>query len=482
MGRGSAIGDFSSYQNVTNVPMKPIKILALCDSPARRPEGMPGGLMTTGFGRVAENIFKEWTGLHRGHHPENGNIEHRSGSATGNSNAEHRTPEPLPHGRGSVEIDIWGIGFDGWGYENVPWRIFPAGQDWNSARGLTRFLNFLNAGDYTHVWILGDANVFCLGDEERSFPLQFKKICQRKGIRSMIYFPVDCDAFEGIDILEAVDSAVTFTEYGKKVVEEEAKKLGLEAPKIHVLPHGLEPWFAPAKNNEERMRIRDEIISGTERFLKPEDFLIVNVNKNEWRKDPLRSLEILKGLRERNVPAKMILRMAPLSNCNGTALKWAADQLGLRDGVDWFYLDGVSEEELVKLYQAADLYLTTTLGEGWGLGITEALGCGTPVAMPSHTACGEIGRKTGLQEDILWLPDECGYVMGNDTRLRRRVQKDDAANVIRDFWVRTRMHRTTSKRVTLLPSAREWMSWARIAKEMMKLMRWEKQTKLDEFI
>lgn len=427
--------------------MKPIKILALCDSPAKRPAGMPGGLTTTGFARVAKNIFSEW---------------------------------PWNNAQLVERIDIWGIGFDGWGYEGVPWRIFPAGPEWNSRIGLMRFLNFLNMGDYTHVWILGDANVFCFGEGDKSFPANLKNICKRKGMRSMLYFPVDANAFDGMEILSAVDVAVTFTDYGKTCVIAEASRRGVKVPTIHVLPHGLEPWFQPAANNEERMRIRDEIISGTERFVKPDDFLIVNVNKNEWRKDPLRSLEILRGLRRRNVPAKMILRMAPLSNCNGTALKWAADQLGLRDGVDWFYLEGLTEEELVKLYRAADLYLTTTLGEGWGLGITEALGCGTPVAMPEHTACGEIGRKTGLEDDVLWLPTECGSVMGNDTRLRRRVDLSASVTLIQKFWRDTYVNRARAKRIELSAAAREWMSWPRIAHEMLKLLL-EKQTP-NEFI
>jgi glycosyltransferase involved in cell wall biosynthesis len=41
-------------------------------------------------------------------------------------------------------------------------------------------------------------------------------------------------------------------------------------------------------------------------------------------------------------------------------------------------------------------YLSTSLGEGWGLGVTEALAAGLPVAVPRHTSCLEI--QNGLEQ------------------------------------------------------------------------------------
>ena len=91
------------------------------------------------------------------------------------------------------------------------------------------------------------------------------------------------------------------------------------------------------------------------------------------------------------------------------------------------------------MYNAADLYLTTSLGEGWGLGVTEAMACHTPVAMPRHTSLAEIGEALGegtqgasgeapdaarearALPGVIWLPMETGFVCGADTRLRRRV-------------------------------------------------------------
>ena len=39
-----------------------------------------------------------------------------------------------------------------------------------------------------------------------------------------------------------------------------------------------------------------------------------------------------------------------------------------------------------KIYNASDVYLTTTLGEGWGLGYSEAASCKVPIIAPYSTS------------------------------------------------------------------------------------------------
>jgi glycosyltransferase involved in cell wall biosynthesis len=125
------------------------------------------------------------------------------------------------------------------------------------------------------------------------------------------------------------------------------------------------------------------------------------------------------------VPAKLLLRMDPMSAMGGIHLELAAKQLGLTYGKEWCHIGPVADELLAGLYNAADLYLTTSLGEGWGLGVTEAMACHTPVAMPAHTSLLEIGDcnvgpgYAGFGP--IWLPQETGFVCGADTRLRHRV-------------------------------------------------------------
>ncbi|MDE2102941.1 MAG: hypothetical protein KGL39_37200 [Patescibacteria group bacterium] len=414
-----------------------IRVLALCDSPAVRP-----GTAPTGFARVARNIFSGWQEL-----------------------------------KPDIEIDIWGIGFDGWGYDTVPWRVFPAGnQDWNSPARLNAFLNVLAGGasrtgrPYTHVWMLMNSDALCVGEGAKSFPAQLRACCKKQGIKSVLYFPIDCDhqEFQWMETVKAVDEAVTFTEYGARVVK---RTLTQSLFPVHVIPHGLDAHFMPCTAEEKAASQAQIVLDNGRPFASPEDFLMLNVNKNEWRKDLLRSLEILNALRRAKVPAKMIFRCEanglPL---NGVPLHRAAAQIGLVDGEHYVQLDAVPEQLLPKLYQACDLYLTTTMGEGWGLGITEALGCGVPVAMPMHTSCLEIGDRINqaMGENfgvVNYLQGEDGMVCGKDTRVRPRVDLEDSAALLADRWQEIK-----NKNFALPESIRQWLSWERVAGEFLKLM------------
>ena len=435
----------------TDSAVQPVRILALCDSVAVRP-----GQSLTGFGRVALNLFSRW-----------------------------RRPDADASGvTEGVVIDVWAIGFDGYGYKELAVKhphitLIPAGnQNWNSVERLTAFLRTLRDGNYTHCFILMDPDAV----SANNFPTEFKRVCKEKKIQSVLYYPVDAPLIKPFDIIEAVDTAVTFTEYGQR---ETRTALGRSLFPVHVLPHGIDTHFTPV-TPEERERYRNEFQVVDTRhktkpgeapklkpFLKHGDFLLVNVNKNEWRKDPLRSLEILKQLRDEGVPAKLVMRMSPTSFAGGVHLERCASQMGLKLDEHWAHIPAVPEEHLRGLYGSADLYLTTSLGEGWGLGVTEALACGTPVVIPDHTSLAEIGVKITGDESgkgapaIAFMDLEAGYVSGYDTRLRQRVDLDMAVGQIKNLW---QVSQRENIRGELSPEIREWLSWDRVAKEFLKLM------------
>jgi glycosyltransferase involved in cell wall biosynthesis len=389
---------------------RPVKILAFGDSPTRM----------TGFGRVMRNVLQRWW-----------------------ETAVETTAEPAG---GTPALHCWGIGYEGWPHD-LPCRIFPGGtHDWNSAPRLSQFLKVLADGQYTQVFMLMDPDALSV----HGFPQKLRQMCKARGIRVLLYYPVDAPLEpEWLGILDAADVAVSYTEYGREATR---RAMGKSQYPIEVVPHGVDECFAPM-SVEDRAKARviefeletpaaDKNVRAPRRrfnFVEDDTFLMLGVNKNEWRKDPLRMLEILVGLRRLDVPAKLLLRMDPMSAMGGVHLELAAKQLGLTYGKEWCHIGPVADELLAGLYNAADLYLTTSLGEGWGLGVTEAMACHTPVAMPRHTSLAEIGEALGegtqgasgeapdaarearALPGVIWLPMETGFVCGADTRLRRRV-------------------------------------------------------------
>jgi glycosyltransferase involved in cell wall biosynthesis len=382
-------------QSGAQTTSRPVKILAFGDSPTRM----------TGFGRVMRNVLQRWQ-----------TMSDDLGMAPNLGLAPH--------------MDCWGIGYEGWPHD-LPCRIFPGGtHDWNSAPRLSQFLKVLADGQYTHVFMLMDPDALSV----HGFPQKLRLICKQShpacATRVLLYYPVDAPLEpEWLGILEAADVAVSYTEYGQ---EETRRAMGKSRYPIEVVPHGVDECFVPM-SVEDRAKARVielelQVTPASRRrfnFVEDDTFLMLGVNKNEWRKDPLRMLEILVGLRRMNVPAKLLLRMDPMSAMGGIHLEVAAKQLGLTYGKEWCHIGPVADELLAALYNAADLYLTTSLGEGWGLGVTEAMACHTPVAMPRHTSLAEIGDEGGGSMQTvtgpIWLPLETGFVCGADTRLRRRV-------------------------------------------------------------
>lgn len=407
-----------------------MKILALCDSPT----------CPTGFGRVARELLSRFAAF------------------------------------GAV-VDVWAINYNGHGYRKAEWAtLYPAAggiAQWHSLDNLALFLKQLQApaNGYTHVWIMQDA--FALAQHD--FPKALKQVCKEGRIRSTYYFPADADWDpEWSEIITSVKVPIAYTDYGRQVAVRALQANHAYAPFLNVLPHGVEPHFSPLPGRE---KIRAKFWEKD--WVLPSDFLLLNVNQHQRRKDIPRSLQILAELIRRRVPAKMLFHMHETSPYDATSLKSVGRQLGLTLGVEFQTHDALfrngfgllKDNTLCELYNIADAYLTTTRGEGWGLGLTEALACGCPVFAPEHTSCKEISDELaeahGVAGRMINLPCHDYDVLPMDcSRIRPVVDVKTSADLIEAFY-----HGGTWRDRPPLPaSARAWLNWDRVAREMFKLM------------
>lgn len=431
-----------------------MKLLALCDSPT----------FDTGFARVARNLLSRW---------------HKADIFE--------------------DIWVWGIGYTGFPHdaESVRFlqnRICPASTfdnpSWHAIPNLERFLTLLQRqdvggtpGGFTHLWIMQDT--FLL------FPMAqaIKKICEAHKITSLLYFPVDAPLEpEWVDIVDVVKYPVAYCEYGRA----EARK-ALEVPvpddklhtvsrrksmdRIRVLPHGVDTSiYKPPVSLEESNKNRKTLFRGV---VSPNDFVMVNVNQNQKRKGLTQSLQILKALKALHpeLSPRLYMHMHSLNENDQFDLRAVARQLGLKAGEDLFFGDScfqrgnpiTGEDSLAAIYGAADLLLTTTLGEGWGLSITEAMACGTPVAGPLHTSVAEI-----LADDRGILFDTQGedVLPADNSRLRPRTDVLCAAKMIgksaiADSDDHFSIHQYAERGSAWARS--DFLSWDRVADEWAKL-------------
>lgn len=204
---------------------------------------------------------------------------------------------------------------------------------------------------------------------------------------SIFYMPIDGDfsmdfAFTPFTWCSV---PVVYTEHAKSVIAKYAPNvaeytsviwLGCEADTFHPLPP------------EERRRLKVKFFGEKH----ADRFLCINVNRNQPRKDLARCMAIFHEFHKTHPDAS--LYMHSVINDAGGSLTFQAQMVGcdvykspaeiLFSGLN--LAEPWSRETLNELYNAADVLISTAVGEGWGLCTTEAMASGTPVVVPYNTA------------------------------------------------------------------------------------------------
>jgi glycosyltransferase involved in cell wall biosynthesis len=207
------------------------------------------------------------------------------------------------------------------------------------------------------------------------------------------YYPVDCTVRADLTgMLASAEAIVTCTEHGRR----ETAKAVIGGRSPLVIPHGVDTRAFKPLPPEERQAVRQRFRRASQ--LEPDTLIVCSVAANSIRKDLARTIAAFARFTETlAVPAVLYLHTVPVDN--GLDLTQAALASGLLAGHDVLFPQGhhatrgISDATLNEIYNASDLYFTTTLGEGWGLPITEAMAAGLPVVGPRHSSLEELGAE-----------------------------------------------------------------------------------------
>jgi glycosyltransferase involved in cell wall biosynthesis len=105
-------------------------------------------------------------------------------------------------------------------------------------------------------------------------------------------------------------------------------------------------------------------------------------------------------------------------------------------GTELIFTGYVPQEDLVALYNAADLFVYPSLFEGFGLPPLEALACGTPVIATNTSALPEVVGEAGVlvdPQDVEGLAGAMARVLG-DGVLRARLRVQGPPRAARFSW------------------------------------------------
>lgn len=360
------------------------------------------------------------------------------------------------HETGLYQFDIVGINHDG-SPHGYPFQIWPAvnalmpDPAYRDVFGRQAFLDLLGKGEYDLVWVLQDSFIV-------------EELCQRivetnealpadRKFAFIYYFPIDSTPKKAwIDNTALLaDFPVVYTKYGydevlktyyvdenslldKKDQELHRKQYEAIQNKLNVIYHGVNMKDFYPLPDEKVAEIRPKLWHD-----KSDKFVFINVNRNQPRKDMFRTMLAYKKLLDRR-RAKGKDDVYLYLHCSiqdvGFNLIDISKQIDLVQGDEWAFPDpkvfgaskGVPLETLNEMYNAADAVITTTLGEGWGLSVTEGMAVKKPVIAPDHTSLTEmLGKTDGGGAERGFLVKNGGYfVQSNDnSRVRPFVDVDD---------------------------------------------------------
>ena len=193
---------------------------------------------------------------------------------------------------------------------------------------------------------------------------------------------------------------VAMSQYGARVIGD---LMGTTVPMVY---HGVDtegfrpvsPGF-PLRVGKQTVRTKDECKALFN--ISPDRKVLLRTDRNATRKFYYVLLEAFAEIAVRDPAVDLILHCVP-NDAEGSDLRQEIARLpddiaprvkftGAHDS--W---KGLTHDELVALYNAADIYISTTGGEGFGLTLAESLACGTPVVVTDWAAEREVVGDGGI--------------------------------------------------------------------------------------
>lgn len=342
-----------------------------------------------------------------------------------------------------LDVTVIGIAHNGDPYnrEVHPYPIYPAQTSHGDVYGRKRLMEMLVQRDYDFLFLLHDTFIV------KTFIADILTIQKKKKFKIVYYFPIDCTPRADwiLETVSKVDIPVAYSHYGYNECTRIDPTL---KDKLHIVYHGTD--------KKAFFRVPD-IISTKFRTAffgaNAGKKIFLNVNRNQQRKDLIRTFEafsIYQNRSKQNAEHSFLYILAQQIDVGGD-LREIADQFGLVYGEDWlcpppaFYQagKGIPEDQLNLLYNACDVFITTSLGEGWGLSTTEAMATGLPIIAPRHTAFIEILGEFGERGRFCKAGgDGFNLCMGpiDNNRIRPLVNTSDLASKMAEIDITKTSH------------------------------------------
>jgi glycosyltransferase involved in cell wall biosynthesis len=278
------------------------------------------------------------------------------------------------------------------------WKVYPAeigGDRW----GANRIVALVEQLKPALVFIVNDIWV------QHAYLKALREI--RNAPPVVLYCPVDggpIDA-EAIEPLAGVARCVAYTDFGRTQIENAAraqrsKDSSFGFPAVEVIPHGIDTdIFRPleAEGVSPRTHARRLLFPDIQDL--ESRFIVLNANRNQPRKRIDTTIRAF-ALFARGKPPGVNLFLHMGVEDVGWNVVTLARRYGVEDRILMSSLNktiqGVSPQQLNRVYNACDVGLNTSTAEGWGLPSFEHAATRAAQVVPRHSACEELWKDSGV--------------------------------------------------------------------------------------
>ena len=298
--------------------------------------------------------------------------------------------------------------------------------------GRMGFLKILKeSNDYDAIFIMEDLGVITPMIPVIKFIRDEKIKNNKKLFKSIFYTCVDCNITNDFTSdLDFFTSVFAYTEYTSKQLLNLNPKL---LNSLQIINSGININEFYVLDNNENLKFRKEYFAEN-----ADKIIFSNINRNQSRKDMPTTIFSFVKAREiwetKGYDRKLFLYL----HCDpkdpmGWDLRLLLKQTNLVENEDYkllsedFCKNGTTTEMLNKIYNATDVYITTTLGEGWGLTFVEAAVTKTPIIAPYSSSFMEMSKNS---ERAYMLKKFNPTANVSDSMIRLQCNQDEVVDKI----------------------------------------------------
>ncbi|MBK9170164.1 MAG: glycosyltransferase family 4 protein [Bryobacterales bacterium] len=203
----------------------------------------------------------------------------------------------------------------------------------------------------------------------------------------------------------------------------------LAPERVSVIPNAANPFFRPLHIDNACDWVRN-------RFQLPTPF-VLSVGDLQPRKNPVALIQAFAQLVKAQPELRHRLALVGQDTWYSAKVREAIRESGVSDRIR--LLGFVTDEDLLHLYNACEVFVFPSLYEGFGLPVLEAMACGRAVACSNTTAVPEVADGAAILFDPRSV-DEIARAMADllrDPELRIRMERLGQQRAAAFSWNRT---------------------------------------------